>query len=386
MKKTLFVVALAAMLIFALGGAAMAKNSVSQYPAAGDGTPAQDLLIYNDWTGHLANLAGNAGYTSPHGGYATTTVKCAVCHAVHVASPNGDTLLKMRASDACVACHVAAQLGGTSMVYGGSATIANDSGQDHHATGTNCSRCHASVHGAGSIQDVPSITSIILAEVTGTDEMNPREVNSWITTGTAIAGLTTAQVDTLLANDNTAATREVAIGLFCQGCHSGSYQNGVAGTLGNGNDGVAIGDRTGHRVGASVVANLAYNTGANEVFNYALDETSTASYAGQVAWSAASDCKSCHDATQFADGSGGLGFPHFTQGAARFLNMGAAADATFVPIGVSVSADDAYLGEETNSVGFIASSDLQVKEFSLRDGACLKCHKGTATTGVGQEY
>ncbi len=321
MKRILIVAALAALLVFAMAGTAFAKNAVVNWPGADTSALPDSNLIYNPWTTTSTadwaadDYPANAGSTSPHGGYTATTVKCAVCHAVHVASPDGDTLLKMEADQACISCHVAAQLGGTNMVYGGSAAIANSSGMDHHTTSANCSRCHASVHGAGAITDVPSITSIILAEQYSNDQMNPRLVNSWITTGTAIEGLTQAQVDTLLNTSTAATTREVAIGLFCQGCHSGSYQNGVAGTLGNGNDGSAIGDRTGHRVGTSVVANASYDP----PYAYNLAATSTASFTGQVAWSAATNCKSCHDATQFADGSGGLGFPHFTQGAARFL-------------------------------------------------------------------
>ncbi len=387
MKRIISIAVLAALMVFAMSGVAMAKNAVVNWPAAGSVAEGPDsYLIYNPWTTTATatwaadDFAANAGYTSPHGGYTTTTVKCAVCHAVHVASAEGDTLLKMPANEACVSCHVAAQLGGTNMVYGGDAAIANASGMDHHTTSSNCSRCHATVHGAGAIADVPSITSIILAEEYSNDDMNPRIVNSWITTGTAIAGMTTAQVDTLLNTDASAATREVAIGLFCQGCHSGSYQNGVAGTLGNGNDGVAIGDRTGHRVGSAVVANASYDA----PYAYNLDATSTVSYTGQVAWAAATNCKSCHDATQFADGTGGSGFPHFTQGAARFLNRAASATDLSGPTGVSVSADASYAGTETAT--YSGTGDGAVAEFSLRDGVCLKCHKGDAATGVGQEY
>ena len=386
MKRILIVVALAALLVFAMTGTAFAKNAVVNWPGADTSALPDSNLIYNPWTTTSSatwaadDYPANAGSTSPHGGYTATTVKCAVCHAVHVASPDGDTLLKMEADQACISCHVAAQLGGTNMVYGGSAAIANASGMDHHTTSSNCSRCHASVHGAGAIQDVPSITSIILAEQYSNDQMNPRLVNSWITTGTAIEGLTTAQVDTLLNTSAAATTREVAIGLFCQGCHSGSYQNGVAGTLGNGNDGSAIGDRTGHRVGTSVVANTSYDP----PYAYNLAATSTASFTGQVAWVAATNCKSCHDAAQFADGTGGFGFPHFTQGAARFLNRSTSAAETSTPTGLSVSADASYTGTET--AVYPGTGDAAVAEFSLRDGVCLKCHKGTTTTGVGSSY
>lgn len=392
MKKIVLLVALVAVLVMALSGVAYADKGTAlrksgavgySYVGAGDGTPADTLQIYAAWTSGVASFTANAGSSSPHGNYATTTVKCAVCHAVHWASDKGDTLLKMPANQACIACHVTAQLGGTNMVYGGSAAIANGDGNDHHTIGTNCDECHSSIHGAGAIPAVGADAVPTLAGVILTNSMNPRTVaNAQITTGTAVNGSSVAAVDTLLGTSNTAATREVAIGLFCQGCHNGSYQNGQAGTIGGLNGTVLM---TGHRVGADVVANASYNTGANTVINANLNTTSTASYNGQVAWAAASDCKSCHDGAQFANGTGGQGFPHFTQGAARFLNMSSSFAVADVPSQVSVSADASYAGTVT------ASADASwnypaVVEFSLRDGVCLKCHKGTATTGVGQSY
>ncbi len=86
MKKTLFVAALAAVLVFAFAATAFA------YGPIWSGT----LSPYNaNYPGYLqwdSNLGGNAGAPSPHGNYATTTNKCAVCHAVHRAQAGGQVL------------------------------------------------------------------------------------------------------------------------------------------------------------------------------------------------------------------------------------------------------------------------------------------------------
>ena len=130
-KKTLLVVALATILIFALVGSAYAEFNRSgqqrlgaQVPIVTGGTAnggwisggesavvsgtvvqGAGTLTYMDWS---TGLGTNAGDNSPHGNYTTTTVKCVVCHAVHYAAPGGapadsglqdaDTLLRMKAS------------------------------------------------------------------------------------------------------------------------------------------------------------------------------------------------------------------------------------------------------------------------------------------------
>src|SRR5512138_1323039 len=111
MKKTLVVAVLAVALVFAFGGSAFAKNNVMMFDGSKvvgstitSGTVSVEVPpVYNNWTVGLAPeyekgalvgiydfglaaIPGNAGSSSPHGGYATSTVKCAACHAVHAAS------------------------------------------------------------------------------------------------------------------------------------------------------------------------------------------------------------------------------------------------------------------------------------------------------------
>ena len=381
MKRTSLVLVLAIVLVFAFSGVAMAKNNVMNYPGS-VATSGDGLVVYNSWSSGTATnnfQTLNVGSTSPHGGYATTTVKCAVCHAVHAAAPAGDTLLKMKANLACYACHVTAQLGGTNMVYGGDAAIAANAspGQDGHTTGTNCATCHASVHGAGAIADIPSITGVILAATSSSSRnMNPGYVASTIITGTPIPGMTPAQASTYLKTTNDAVAREYAIGLFCQGCHSGTYQNGTGSTQGAQSSGVLASTQyKGHRVSATTLAGATWDKAAAET---------SSTFAGKIAWAPASNCKSCHDASQFANGTGGTGFPHYTEGAARFLNTAAYAGAAAAPSGVSVSSNASYAGTETALPG----TKEPVGAFSLRDGVCLKCHRGgtLGASGVGFDY
>lgn len=81
--------------------------------------------------------------------------------------------------------------------------------------------------------------------------------------------------------------------------------------------------------------------------------------ATKVAWADSSQCANCHDSNTFTGGTGTtVWFPHITDGA-RFLNYSTnfgAADVA-VPVGGG-----------------------------KYDGVCLKCHKGSATTGVGFNF
>ena len=153
-KKTLFVAAVAALLLFSVVGSAFAVNQSGQLrlgeasSANGDadrapraawedtGVPIPSGIAteipgaaniggagtntYMDWltSGYGAANAPSADNNygnSPHGNFTTTTVKCVVCHAVHYAAPGGatvksdnqvaDTLLRRRADEACYFCH-----------------------------------------------------------------------------------------------------------------------------------------------------------------------------------------------------------------------------------------------------------------------------------------
>jgi predicted CXXCH cytochrome family protein len=90
-------------------------------------------------------------HDTPHNDYATTTTKCAVCHAVHKAPAGGELLLQSTVDQACVYCHIDTSVG-IRRVYGGlvaNYTVESDHG--HQSGGVTCVDCHA-VHGANTFQ------------------------------------------------------------------------------------------------------------------------------------------------------------------------------------------------------------------------------------------
>jgi predicted CXXCH cytochrome family protein len=101
---------------------------------------------YVTWT---AGPPNNTPPLTPHAGYATTTQKCAVCHAVHKAPADGELLLRGTVGESCTYCHITSSIGLT-VVYGG--VIENYTTEDdhgHQSPAVTCIDCHA-VHGANT--------------------------------------------------------------------------------------------------------------------------------------------------------------------------------------------------------------------------------------------
>jgi hypothetical protein len=401
-KKSLLVAALAAVLVFAFAGSAFAVNhsgemrsgvsvvapaNVTNGPLGGTSVAGAGTYTYVDWS---TALGTNNLSTSPHGAFTTTTVKCAVCHAVHYAAPSGadiysansaaDTLLRMQAKNACGYCHA---LSGTAVngtpVYNGLGYPSTSGGSSTtgHALGTNCSECHSSVHGSGADETIPALTGFLLNKSQGgvesvitTIESDP--ANLAIEAGAENAGLyvTGFKNDAtgwlMPANSDTAADlsakREEAVGLFCATCHSGSYAQTLSGASTNGG-GAAFGTDTGHRVMAAATTTW---TGH-----------STGSYngKGQIAFAAATNCKSCHDSK---DQFGNAAFPHAWGNATGDLS----------------STTKMWLTQAANSASTKGDVTPQTQGYSyygvgaaqLQDGVCLKCHRSGTGSGVGLTF
>jgi len=130
MKKTLAVILLAAVLVFAFATVAMAAEGDATYEAPTPGS-------------------------SPHGGYTDSTNKCAVCHSVHHASDTGgeEMLLRSSVANACIYCHVSSNFA-IKTVYSETPSLYNsgDNRDSHDTSGFGgtfkCGSCHV-VHGAG---------------------------------------------------------------------------------------------------------------------------------------------------------------------------------------------------------------------------------------------
>ncbi len=130
------------------------------------------------WAGGWSAAPVPAG--SPHTGYATSTSKCKVCHAVHEAENaantlNGEKLLRSTVTGSCDYCHVGGGFAATQVYNSLPASYTANTGKEHtlssanttipdsgDATGQanpandyvlagfNCVSCHA-VHGANTI-------------------------------------------------------------------------------------------------------------------------------------------------------------------------------------------------------------------------------------------
>ena len=399
MKKTLLVVALATILLFAVAGSAFAVNHSGQdrFGAAavapantstGTAVPGAGTFTYFDWSPTLngnaqtdPNLPDYAG-NSPHGNYTTTTVKCVVCHAVHYAAPGNatvasnaqtaDTLLRTRADQACAYCHATAgQAVNGRPVYNGlggnnlGPTQTGGAFDTGHYTGNNCGCCHSNVHGAGADHSVASLDGFLLLTLpqsaVGTQGVPTADMigaisaidfqaqNQGFAAGAALAG-TVGQY----ASTNSTTLREQAVGVFCAECHNGAYATGAAGATTN-IRGSATQSFSGHRIAAA----------ATSSWNAAGNKQSSGSYSGTVAWAAANNCKSCHDSL---DNYNNTAFPHAWGGTKMWL----------------MSAADAGAAKTALPYGTQANSGYNQNSPQLSDGVCLKCHVASGgIAGVG---
>ena len=360
----------------------LGMSAVAGAPVGGVGTnPANNVAgvgtyTYMDWSTGLGTngVVGN----SPHGNYTTTTVKCAVCHAVHNAAAGGapvgsgqtaDTLLRMKASDACGFCHgqTGTAVNGTP-VYDGIYTASMLSGGSQntgHAVGTNCNECHASVHGVGEDDSVASLAGYLLKKQTNGPSTDIYSSMSAIET-TAVAqgfaaGAALGATPATYQSTNTSTLREQAVGVFCAECHNGAYATVAAGAQTN-VAGAGTAAFSGHRIAAAATTN--WNGPGNQVSSSALTGVA-------VAWAPATDCKSCHDAT---DSFGATAFPHSWGGTKMWL----------------MSASNAGAAKTTLSYGTAAGSGYNPTSASapqLTDGVCLKCHvAGGGAAGVGVTF
>jgi len=120
MKRTTYLISLALVATFVFAFTAVAGAKYAGYATDGSltaaGAPASSAPGYLSWGGATQLMQSNAVPAglqgSAHGGYVTTTTKCAVCHSAHRAT-GGDAVATISTkfltsgSVACVQCHTA---------------------------------------------------------------------------------------------------------------------------------------------------------------------------------------------------------------------------------------------------------------------------------------
>lgn len=251
MKKTAFVLFLAAILVFAFAASALAGTSsgtITWDPAAPNNNPA-----------------------TPHKGYAYNTEKCLVCHAVHKAADDGEVLLGATVANACDYCHVSATGVSSVRVYNNDpANHASDTVYNHS---NKCTACHA-VHGADTVDHADLSSKILRADI-GVQSGVPAV--DW---------------------DLTSGSRAGALSAYCTQCHPYFVDTYALSTTDGDVSGTTGGIYNSHIMTSDFVS---------------YDPAAGATQTGiQVAYASSAYCTSCHDsgADTVADN-----FPHLTSGA-----------------------------------------------------------------------
>lgn len=310
MYKRIAIVVLGAILI-ALAFAAPALAAIgSGYVTWGDG-----------WA--KAEQGNVDSSSSPHGGYATNTVKCAVCHAVHNAATTGaqgetaEVLLNSSVAEACTYCHVDTDTG-VKQVYSGVRAnyVGADTPYGHNSfgspeMGTKCTYCHQ-VHRASEA-------------MTLNDDLSRK-----ILSGPQVQEYPVSYDERYDFAPYNGQDYEDALTEWCTKCHRGD-EYGYYSPYYN--------DK------AHVMVDM------DTVNGYQNDLTSA--YGKDVAWASSKYCSSCH-----TKGYGTSDWPHYTT-SKRFL----------------IQAGD-------NSA---PSSDINGATSTHIDGVCLRCHR-SGDEGVGTTY
>ncbi|MDO8886333.1 hypothetical protein [Candidatus Oleimmundimicrobium sp.] len=303
-------------------------------------------------TSGTTTIGGNTYYisgevTDPHGGYAVSTDKCKVCHAIHQATGTY-VLLRSGATSglsACEACHVAGAPLTQLAVYGGSNANYDSTGADlgdrrhtlkqsgtidipdsvgvtQFTNGFTCSHCH-SVHGANCYNNC-------IVKLDGNKDGKVQLLNG---TSTSLAGYKASGV--LDYGNNSEVQNQ-----FCADCHSLNF----------------------------------YTTTGNKT--HVMTDTTNTMYSGvsqisvQTAWESSRNCRRCHRGGL----SGGAGSTYTGTG----FN-------TYATTYASASGWDNSFPHMTKGKYFLKDAYTTTG----LDSVCIDCHRDpadSANTGVGKTY
>ena len=352
MKKILLVLVLACALVLSfsvMAGANEWKGFSPLNPDPADGMPG--FVNWNDaLTLMTANSVSATMQATAHGGYITSTTKCAVCHSLHRATgipagtpaPNNQLFLTAAGGGSCTVCHTDWGSGFSNLVVEW-ATNGVGAGPHNEATTGNggaCTVCHGGgIHGGnGSDFHVMNVFMLggsadaqIRAEfnVAGQNRGIGTAYHNWdanrnvfdgeldgandgarwwaegVTAPTAMGGLPAG-----VSSVQFAAARSVATGATCgvADCHTHSaFANNIWGTgfVRVSPDGSTTTTVTGHAVPA-----LGTNSGTN---NGGCGPCHPGNAAGLPTWTRNTQwrqfgCNQCHDMVGVATNS--IAFPH----------------------------------------------------------------------------
>ncbi|MDI6901754.1 MAG: hypothetical protein QMC79_08695 [Anaerosomatales bacterium] len=382
MKKTLVIVALATLMVFAFSGVAMAKITNN----------------YHEWDAAGGFGGANATVPTPHKGYTEATVKCNVCHAVHNAPiagtgwdankdgdfldagewEAGDTdtemLLRSTVANACNYCHIETSIGGTQL-YGGDPVLYTRTGNpwedfNHGGPSASCTGCHA-VHGANTYGGPTTLANKILKQGTIQDEVILEGVPAVDPLNDALfPSAADAYAGTNVRADAAGDLRNAQLTAFCSQCHSNySYASeqtvNVDGDYVYGDSGYVYPTGSSYRYKTHPLKAAA--TGAVGDRFVAAGATITSDT--PVAFATSATCRDCHDAGNVDEGAVTTynSFPHYTRGSFNFMTAGAS------------------VGDAQDHGDPLDATDPPYM-FQV-DGHCLKCHVNAAgTAGINITY
>ena len=320
MKRATLVLVLAAVMIVAVASLAYA-GTASTYAA---------------WTSGNSNTGT---LPTPHKDFRVSSLKCAVCHAIHKAELGGQVLLRDTVANACVYCHIQTATGNTQLYGGVTAWYTTQNQYSHNTGSSNCSDCH-SVHGANTVTNtVAGLSSKILR-----NEVGPT--------------YRAYQAEILAAGYNaTTSARFDAEAVWCTRCHR-YFVNTYETTVTYMND-----------LTTNTVATAKMHVMRAGGVAYANPNASPSAIGQVVAVVGSTNCRACHDAGAVDLGTTvtAWSFPHYTANASNFLM---AATSSVLP---TVPAGSGYSGAMGQNGGPV-------------DGVCLKCHTNGTTIGAGINF
>lgn len=375
MKKSFLVIALAVALVLAFAATASAtaaktwnwqEDYYSWGSGIGQGGPGASTPTETAGTTTTAlGFGGSSTFVNPqvnsnaanpgvHANYQTTTAKCGICHSVHKAKGDGVKLLNTNTAT-CAGCHIAGTATVTDVVIAWGTAAAPLAGPHNSSTSAStggCAyrACHStSPHGAGGSDYALFRSKLLTAAVdvvVASAAADP--VNSGVT-----AAL-------LAGTGGTADERmSVRVGYTCNsiGCHEQS----MLPVIKEGWSESRVVNYSGNDAVDFLPGNMKMKTGHG---------TGTLA-AGTFAAAPVASCNSCHDQEDSATRSG-YTFPH----AQRATGTGA---------GVAGNAQN-FLWY--NIAGFVGDTKVPMINQNQKsfDGACLKCHRGSASSGVGFDF